>query len=178
MKDKERDELILDNLRLVYYIARGIQDRTGFFQFDELVGAGMLGLVKTANKFDPAKGYAFTTYAAPRIRGEMLDEIRKTNGRRFHPKFIGLTFTDKNGIEHERQLPSDIKEVSLETRDQVAFFLSKLSGRKRKVMELRFQNDLKLREIAKLMNLTESRICQIIKESISDLTIIERIERK
>ena len=98
-----------------------------------------------------------------------MDEIRRTNGRRFHPKFIGLTFINKDGVECETNLPNHIEDVSFEVRDQASFFLSKLSKRKRKVMELRFQNDLTLVEIAKIMNLTESRISQIVKESINIL---------
>ena len=169
MQDKERDELILNNLRLVYYIAHRIQNGTGFFQLDELVGAGMLALVMSANRFDPARGYAFTTYATPRIRGSMLDEIRKVNGRRFHPKFIGLTFINEDGVECETNLPNHIEDVSFEVRDQASFLLNKLSKRKRKVMKLKFQNDLTLVEIAKIMNLTESRISQIVKESLNVL---------
>ena len=169
MQDKERDELILSNLRLVYYTAHRIQDITGFFQFDELVGAGMLALVMSANRFDPARGYTFLTYATPRIRGEMLDEIRRTNGRRFHPKFIGLTFINEDGVECETNLPNHIEDVSFEVRDQASFLLNKLSKRKRKVMKLRFQNDLTLVEIARIMNLTESRISQIVKESLGVL---------
>lgn len=46
-------------------------------QVDDLIQAGMLGLLDAARRYDPAQGAAFTTFAEPRIRGAMFDEIRK-----------------------------------------------------------------------------------------------------
>ena len=46
-------------------------------QVDDLVQAGMIGLLEAASKYDPGKGASFETYAGIRIRGAMLDEIRK-----------------------------------------------------------------------------------------------------
>lgn len=46
-------------------------------QADDLIQAGMIGLIEAARNYDHTKGAAFTTYAGIRIRGAMLDEIRK-----------------------------------------------------------------------------------------------------
>jgi RNA polymerase sigma factor for flagellar operon FliA len=46
-------------------------------QIDDLIQAGMLGLLEAAHRYDPAQGASFTTFAEPRIRGAMLDEMRK-----------------------------------------------------------------------------------------------------
>jgi RNA polymerase sigma factor for flagellar operon FliA len=46
-------------------------------QVDDLIQAGMLGLLEAARRYDPATGRHFSTFAEPRIRGAMLDEIRK-----------------------------------------------------------------------------------------------------
>lgn len=46
-------------------------------QVDDLIQAGMLGLLEAARRYDPAQGASFPTFAEPRIRGAMLDEIRK-----------------------------------------------------------------------------------------------------
>ncbi len=46
-------------------------------QFDDLVQAGMLGLLESVGKYDPSKGASFETYAGIRIRGSMLDEMRR-----------------------------------------------------------------------------------------------------
>jgi RNA polymerase sigma factor for flagellar operon FliA len=46
-------------------------------QADDLIQAGMIGLLESASKYDASKGASFETYAGIRIRGAMLDEIRK-----------------------------------------------------------------------------------------------------
>jgi RNA polymerase sigma factor for flagellar operon FliA len=48
-------------------------------QVDDLVQAGMIGLIEASRKFDPEQGASFETYAGIRIRGAMLDEIRRTD---------------------------------------------------------------------------------------------------
>lgn len=48
-------------------------------QAEDLLQAGMIGLVEAARNFDATKGAAFVTYAGIRIRGAMLDEIRKND---------------------------------------------------------------------------------------------------
>lgn len=51
-------------------------------QVEDLIQAGMIGLLEVANKYDASKGASFETYAGIRIRGAMLDEVRKGTGRR------------------------------------------------------------------------------------------------
>lgn len=46
-------------------------------QLDDLIQAGMIGLIEAARKFDGSKGASFATYAGIRVRGSMLDEVRK-----------------------------------------------------------------------------------------------------
>ena len=46
-------------------------------QIDDLIQAGMLGLLEAARRYDPTQGANFNTFAEPRIRGAMLDEIRR-----------------------------------------------------------------------------------------------------
>lgn len=46
-------------------------------QLDDLIQAGMIGLLEVAGKYNPEKGASFETYAGIRIRGAMLDEVRK-----------------------------------------------------------------------------------------------------
>lgn len=72
-----RRELIGQYLGLVYHAAREIAGRqTGVLDSDDLVGAGTVGLIQALESFDPARGFAFSSYAVPRIRGAILDEIR------------------------------------------------------------------------------------------------------
>ena len=64
-----RDELVERNLGLVYacakrFIGKGVE-------YDDLVSAGCLGLVKAIDRFDPDRGYQLSTYAVPVILGEI-----------------------------------------------------------------------------------------------------------
>lgn len=51
-------------------------------QVEDLIQAGMIGLLEVSTKYDASKGASFETYAGIRIRGAMLDEVRKGTGRR------------------------------------------------------------------------------------------------
>src|SRR5690606_38430465 len=60
------------------YIARQVQrGLSAEADFDELVSAGTLGLMSAHDSFEPERGLAFSTFAAPRIRGAILDELRR-----------------------------------------------------------------------------------------------------
>jgi RNA polymerase sigma factor for flagellar operon FliA len=74
----QRQATVQANLGLVYHLARQLC-RTGAIQadFDELVSAGTIGLMGAVDAFDPERGVAFSTFAAPRIRGAIQDELRR-----------------------------------------------------------------------------------------------------
>src|SRR5262245_62864839 len=75
---QDRDRLLEANVGLVHHVARQLATRLSTAaELDELVGAGALGLIQAADSFDPARGLSFSTYAVPRIRGAILDELRK-----------------------------------------------------------------------------------------------------
>lgn len=73
-----RDELIAEHLRLVYHVAwQVMRSCPSDVEFDELLSAGTIGLMNAIENFDPSRGLAFSTLAAPRIRGAILDDLRK-----------------------------------------------------------------------------------------------------
>jgi len=73
----DRDRLILDHIPLLQHIVGRLSvDMPGRIQRDDLFGWGMRGLIEAADAFDPARGLQFSTYAFPRIRGAILDELR------------------------------------------------------------------------------------------------------
>lgn len=73
-----RNRIVEENLRLVHHVAHQmIGARGGQGDLDDLVSAGTIGLLEAVEKFDPSRGLAFSTYAAPRIRGAMLDDGRR-----------------------------------------------------------------------------------------------------
>lgn len=72
------DDLIARCAPLVKRIAYHLLARLpASVQVDDLIQAGMLGLLEATRRYDPTQGANFTTFAEPRIRGAMLDEIRK-----------------------------------------------------------------------------------------------------
>ena len=74
--ENARQELLGHYVALVHFVARQMATKTSAIEYGELVGAGALGLMAALKCYDPARGYAFTTYAVRRIRGAMLDELR------------------------------------------------------------------------------------------------------
>ena len=72
-----RTQLLDRYLGLVHHSAHQLARRISRdVEIDDLIGAGTLGLVQALEGFDPGRGLAFSTYAMPRIRGAMLDELR------------------------------------------------------------------------------------------------------
>ena len=77
-----RAQLLDSHLGLVHHAAREAARRgTRTIDVDELVSAGTVGLVQALEGFDPARGQAFSSYAMPRIRGAILDELRSLDWR-------------------------------------------------------------------------------------------------
>src|SRR5271154_4540425 len=75
---EERHRRLLENLPEVRYIARRIHDRLpSHVPFDDLVHAGILGLIDAVDKFDASKNVQLKSYARFRIRGAILDSLRQ-----------------------------------------------------------------------------------------------------
>ncbi|HEX6071170.1 MAG TPA: FliA/WhiG family RNA polymerase sigma factor [Longimicrobiaceae bacterium] len=78
MDPDTRSSLVSGHLGLVHHMARQLARRISVdIDFDELVSAGTMGLMNAVDSFDAGRGLAFSTYAAPRIRGAILDELRR-----------------------------------------------------------------------------------------------------
>nr|NIR42216.1 FliA/WhiG family RNA polymerase sigma factor [Actinomycetota bacterium]NIS37397.1 FliA/WhiG family RNA polymerase sigma factor [Actinomycetota bacterium]NIT99261.1 FliA/WhiG family RNA polymerase sigma factor [Actinomycetota bacterium]NIU22859.1 FliA/WhiG family RNA polymerase sigma factor [Actinomycetota bacterium]NIU71827.1 FliA/WhiG family RNA polymerase sigma factor [Actinomycetota bacterium] len=76
----ESDALVLESLDLVGAIVRELSARfPAHVDRGELWGAGALGLVEAARRFDPGTGVPFRRYAAIRIRGAVLDQTRRAD---------------------------------------------------------------------------------------------------
>jgi RNA polymerase sigma factor for flagellar operon FliA len=73
-----RDALLRENLSLVHHVARQLaRGLAADADLDELVSAGTMGLMSALESFDLGRGLAFSTFAVPRIRGSILDELRR-----------------------------------------------------------------------------------------------------
>ena len=72
------DDLVTRHAALVKRIAYHLMARLpSSVQVDDLMQAGMIGLIEAGRHYDPSQGASFETYAGIRIRGAMLDELRK-----------------------------------------------------------------------------------------------------
>lgn len=73
-----RDRLVDRHLPLVHHVARRLERTTGFdVEYEDLVSAGSIGLLEAMASYDTSRGLAFSTHAAPRIRGAILDDRRR-----------------------------------------------------------------------------------------------------
>jgi RNA polymerase sigma factor for flagellar operon FliA len=76
--EQERDRLLTEQLPQVRYIARRIHERLPrHVPFEDLVHAGVVGLIDALHKFDRSKHVQFGSYAKFRIRGAILDSLRE-----------------------------------------------------------------------------------------------------
>jgi RNA polymerase sigma factor FliA len=100
----DRSQLIRDNMPLVELVVQRMTPQVPTFMTrEDMISAAMVGLVDAANKFDPTKGIQFKTFAEYRVRGAILDEMRKLDwfSRTMRDKQNQLTQTM---LRLERQL--------------------------------------------------------------------------
>jgi RNA polymerase sigma factor for flagellar operon FliA len=75
---KSEETLVQDHVRLVRHIVERVKmTLPAHLDAEDLFGAGLTGLVQAARKFDPSQGTAFASFASARIRGAVLDELRR-----------------------------------------------------------------------------------------------------
>ena len=77
LEGPDRERLLMEHLPTVRYLARRIHERLPqHVELDDLISAGIVGLIDAFNKFDHAKKVQFKSYAQFRIRGAILDTLR------------------------------------------------------------------------------------------------------
>ena len=101
-------------------------------QVDDLIQAGMIGLIEAAKNFDGGKGASFETFAGIRIRGSMLDEIRRGD---WTPRSVhrNARLIAETIAELEAELGRDVKDVEVAekldiTLDEYHHMLSDVSS--------------------------------------------------
>ncbi len=106
-KNKEphvREKIILEYAPLVKTVAGRLSMYLGYtVEYEDLVSYGIFGLIDAIDKFDTMKEVKFETYASLRIRGAILDQIRKMD-------WIPRTIRQK-----QKKIDSVIKEIEMET---------------------------------------------------------------
>lgn len=80
IKEATHEDLVTQYAPLVKRIAYHLMNRLPpSVQADDLIQSGMIGLLEASKNYDPTQGASFETYAGIRIRGAMLDEIRRSD---------------------------------------------------------------------------------------------------
>lgn len=111
-----QSELIQQHLPLVYQVAWQVKRRIGdHVTVEELVSAGTLGLIRAVERFDPARGRALSTFAIPRIRGAMLDDLRERDWvpRRVRRRMRALSLATRK-VEQREGGPATPRSVACE----------------------------------------------------------------
>ncbi len=116
LQGQDQDELVRKYAPLVKRIAYHLMSRLPpTVQMDDLVQAGMIGLLEASRNYDASQGASFETYAGIRIRGAMLDEIRKGDWapRSLHRKIREIT---KAVAEIEAEQGRDARDAEVAER--------------------------------------------------------------
>lgn len=222
-----RDRLLNEHLGLVHHVARQMSRSLAVdVDFDELISSGTVGLMNALDSFDPSRGLAFSTFAAPRIRGAILDDLRRQDhvprSIRRKSREIGAAreaLTREKGVAPDDRELAEHMGIDLDTlwrwqsevegtfhlpldrpaseddrrstpldslpgadgqkiEDEINFqqevdvlreAILRLKEQERVVLSLYYFEELKLHEIATILELTESRVSQIRSKAIAKL---------
>jgi RNA polymerase sigma factor FliA len=225
----QRDQRVVQHLALVKRIAYHMIGRLpSSIQVDDLIQAGMLGLIEASKHYDPTQGASFETYAGIRIRGSILDEVRHADWspRSLHRKMrqvseaireienatgrdakdtevaqkldislddyysimrdsassriYSLNQAEEDGHVSDLRSPEKDPFAALHKEDfqtSLAQCVAELPDREKMVMSLYYTDELNLKEIGLVLDISESRVCQIhgqalarIRAKLSDWT--------
>ena len=227
-EDGAKGELV-DYLPLVKYIASRLAiGLPRSVELDDLINAGVVGLIEAYNNFDVDKGVKFETYASLRIRGSILDELRGMDwvprSTRARSREVERTISKLEGqlgrspteaeladeldvtMEEYYHIIDDVSSASLlsldemslgddddkpvsladtlrsqdqpsalvnlerlEMRDLLADSLGQISEQERLVVALYYYEGLTLKEIGKVLELSESRVSQLHTKAVLGL---------
>lgn len=224
---KGREQIIIEYAGLVKVVAGRLSMYLGYnVEYDDLVGYGMFGLIDAVDKFDYTKGVKFETYASFRIRGAILDEIRKMDWvprtlrqkqRKIDAAFskieseYGRMATDEEVAkeldisvkEYEQWLSQtnvsnlfsldeymeqgseskvesslsseyDTPEVIVEKqelKETLIKALETLTEKEKKVILLYYYEELTLKEISNILEVSESRISQLHTKALQKMKV-------
>ena len=112
----EADDLVMQELPQVYYIAARIRERLPqHVEMEDLVSAGVLGLLEATRSFDGSKNVQFKTFAKFRIRGAILDSLRETDWGSRYMRRRGREIAEEMHLEpeHLRKLVAQIDSLQI-----------------------------------------------------------------
>jgi RNA polymerase sigma factor for flagellar operon FliA len=217
---RDPSKVVEDLLPLVKSIALRIRMKLpDFIELDDLMQAGLIGLLNACQSYDPQQGASFQTYASIRIRGGILDELRRNDwlprsvqtqlgevsraiakvearqgkAPRDHEvaeemgvsieeyqqltaklSSARLVYLDADTDTDSEELPVSVAEPEAqnseeELRDLLRSGIEKLPERERLMMSLYYVEELNIREIAAVLEVTEGRVSQLHGQALARL---------
>ena len=188
-----REQIIIEYAPLVKIVAGRLSMYLGGnVEYEDLVSYGVFGLIDAIDKFDTNKDVKFETYASLRIRGSILDQIRKMD---WIPRTVrqrqrkideaiksleartGKTPTDEMlaeelGVSGEELLSwqSQLKVIAeTELKRMLKDAMQLLTEKEQKVILLYYYEDLTLKEISRVLEVSESRISQLHTKALQKM---------
>ncbi|MBC7087482.1 MAG: FliA/WhiG family RNA polymerase sigma factor [Tissierellales bacterium] len=123
----KKDELIIKYIPLVNRIVSRIEIFDNALDYEDLVSIGIIGLMDAIDKFDSSKNVPFEAYATIRIRGAIIDELRKS-GKVSRDRLYKLNeyYSVKDNLERKlNREPKEqeiMKELNLESKDMYKIY--------------------------------------------------------
>ena len=175
---KNRELLVIHNLRLVVYIARKFEN-TGVV-IEDLVSIGTIGLIKAVHTFCPSKKIKLATYASRCIENEILMYLRKTSNQKNEMSIDEPLNVDWDGNElllsDVLGSDNDVVNRNIEMEDekkQLLKLVSCLEDREKQIMIMRFglfgSKEFTQKEVADILGISQSYISRLEKRIISKL---------
>jgi RNA polymerase sigma factor FliA len=144
--------------------------RPASVSFDDLCSVGFLGAMEAVERYDTAYDCSLKSYSEGRIRGAMLDEIRRVVGRSGSSKAAGTEVSEVEAfrLPCPRPSPFDLREA-----DEIELLLEglvhALPWRERLILRLWAWDGWLLRDIGVLLGVNESRVSQLKTKALDTL---------
>ncbi len=148
---------------------------------EDLEAAGAVGLIQAIDRFDPERGIPFEGYAALRVRGAVLDEVRRLDdlsrtarGRARddeHRVAMSLECLQERGGVGDPSQPAEVDERAAHDglRDDVERALAAIPVRERSILASYYSDRLSLAAIGRHLGVSEARVSQLHTRAIAQL---------
>ncbi len=183
-----RDEFVIQHLPLVGYAYR----RLGYLPAaikDDVYSAGLEALVRCAGRFDDSRGVTFVNYAIVRIRGAMLDELRRASGfsavrgafRRGEEPPTVVSIEELAAESEDLALgdlladddePTDEQAAAVETARRLIGAVEHLPRRDALVLRRYYWDHATMREIGDELDVSEVRVSQLHSSALYQLRAV------
>ena len=161
-KKIDTEQFVIEYTPLVKRIAYHMMARLpASVQVDDLIQAGMIGLLDAITRYEGSYGRQFESYAAQRIRGSILDELRDADwlSRGLRKKMRQIEAAVNLLEQRNGCVPSEQELAAIDH----------LPEREKQVMGMHYEQEMNLREIGEVLGVSESRVCQLHTQAIARL---------